>query len=67
MPILRGQSHPSAKLTDEQVIQIRKLWEMGHRNIKVMARNNRVSPSNIKKIIERKTWNHLNEFWSGSV
>jgi uncharacterized protein YjcR len=67
MPILRGQSHPSAKLTDEQVIQIRKLWEMGHRNIKVMARNNRVSPSNIKKIIERKTWNHLNEFWSGSI
>jgi hypothetical protein len=67
MPILRGQSHPSAKLTDEQVIQIRKLWEMGHRNIQVMARNNRVSSSNIKKIIERKTWNHLNEFWSGSV
>jgi hypothetical protein len=67
MPILRGQSHPSAKLTDEQVIQIRKLWEMGHRNIKVMARNNRVSSSNIKKIIERKTWNHLNEFWSGSI
>jgi uncharacterized protein YjcR len=67
MPILRGQSHPSAKLTDEQVIQIRKLWEMGHRNIKVMARNNRVSPSNIKKIIERKTWNHLNEFWTGSL
>jgi hypothetical protein len=67
MPILRGQSHPSAKLTDEQVIQIRKLWEMGHRNIQVMARNNRVSSSNIKKIIERKTWNHLNEFWSGSI
>jgi hypothetical protein len=67
MPILRGQSHPSAKLTDEQVLQIRKLWEMGHRNIKVMARNNRVSSSNIKKIIERKTWNHLNEFWSGSI
>jgi hypothetical protein len=67
MPILRGQSHPSAKLTDEQVNQIRKLWAMGHRNIKVMARNNRVSPANIKKIIERKTWNHLNEFWSGSI
>lgn len=67
MPILRGQSHPSAKLTDEQVIQIRKLWEMGHRNIKVIARNNKVSPSNVKKIIERKTWVHLNEFWSGSL
>jgi hypothetical protein len=67
MPILRGQSHPSAKLTDEQVLQIRRLWAMGHRNVKVMARNNRVSPSNIKKIIDRKTWIHLNEFWSGSL
>jgi hypothetical protein len=67
MPILRGQSHPSAKLTDEQVRQIRNLWDMGHRNIKVIARNNRVSTSNIKKIIERKTWTHLNEFWSGSI
>lgn len=67
MGILRGQSHPSAKLTDEQVLMIRKLWLMGHRNIKVMARNHKVSASNIKKIIDRKTWAHLNEFWSGSI
>lgn len=66
MPILRGQSHPSAKLTDEQVLMIRKLWSMGHRNIKVIARNNNVSPSNVKKIVDKKTWIHLNEFWSGS-
>jgi hypothetical protein len=67
MGILRGQSHPSAKLTDEQVLHIRKLWGMGHRNIKVIARNHKVSPSNVLKIIQRKTWNHLNEFWSGSL
>lgn len=67
MGILRGQSHPSAKLTDEQVLHIRRLWSMGHRNIKVIARNNKVSPSNVLKIIQRKTWNHLNEFWSGSL
>jgi DNA-binding MarR family transcriptional regulator len=67
MGILRGQTHPSAKLTDEQVLQIRRLWQMGHRNIKVIARNNKVSPSNVLKIIQRKTWTHLNEFWSGSL
>ena len=67
MGILRGESHPSAKLTDEQVLQIRKLWGMGHRNIKVMARNNHVSSSNIMKIIQFKTWTHLNEFWTGSL
>ena len=67
MAILRGQQHPSAKLTDEQVLNIRDLWKMGHRNIKVIARNNKISPSNVLKIIQRKTWNHLNQFWSGSL
>jgi hypothetical protein len=67
MPILRGQSHPSSKLTDEQVIQIRKLWIMGHRNVRVMARNNKVSSANILRIVRNETWTHLNEFWSGSV
>jgi len=67
MPILRGQTHPSAKLTDEQVIQIRRLWKMGHRNIRVIARNNKVSPANIIKIVKNQTWTHLNEFWSGSL
>lgn len=67
MPILRGQSHPSAKLTDEQVLTIRKLWAMGHRNIRVIARNNKVSPANVIKIVKMQTWQHLNEFWSGSL
>jgi len=67
MPIRRGQSHPSAKLTDEQVLNIRKLWRMGHRNIRVIARNNKVSPANVNKIVKMQTWQHLNEFWSGSL
>ena len=67
MPILRGQTHPSAKLTDEQVLNIRKLWKMGHRNVRVIARNNKVSPANIIKIVKNQTWTHLNEFWSGSL
>jgi hypothetical protein len=48
------------------VLMIRHLWKIGHRNIRVMARNHNVSSSNIKKIIDKKTWAHLNEFWSGS-
>ena len=50
MPILRGQSHPSSKLTDEQVIQIRRLWRMGHRNVRVIAQNNKCSSANILRI-----------------
>lgn len=67
MSVLRGQYHPAAKLTDEQVLSIRRLWNMGHRNVKVMARNNQVSSANILKIVRFQTWTHLNEFWSGSI
>ena len=59
MPILRGQSHPSAKLTDEQVLNIRKLWKIGHRNVRVLARNHGVSPANIRRIVRNETWTHL--------
>lgn len=59
MAIRRGQTHPQAKLTDEQVLNIRELWSMGHRNVKVIARNNKVSPANVIKIVNRKTWTHL--------
>lgn len=56
---LRGESHPAHKLTEEQVNTIRKLWKVGHRNIKVLARNNGVSPANIRRIVRNETWTHL--------
>lgn len=57
--MLRGESHPMHKLTDKQVQIIRELWKVGHRNTKVLAKNNGVSPANIKKIVMNKTWTHL--------
>ena len=56
---LKGELHPQHKLTESQVKMIRKLWIVGHRNIKVLARNNGVSPSNIRKIVKNKTWTHI--------
>lgn len=56
---LRGESHPAHKLTEEQVKTIRSLWRIGHRNIKVLARNNGVSPANIRRIVRNETWTHL--------
>jgi hypothetical protein len=56
---LRGESHPAHKLTEEQVNAIRKLWKVGHRNIRVLARNNGVSPANIRRIVRNETWTHL--------
>ena len=56
---LRGESHPQHKLTEAQVKSIRKLWAIGHRNIRVLARNNGVSPANIRKIVKGETWTHI--------
>lgn len=56
---LRGESHPRHKLTEDQVKSIRKLWAVGHRNLKVLARNNGVSPANIRKIVKGETWTHI--------
>lgn len=57
--MLRGEQHPNHKLTDVQVETIRNLWAIGHRNIKVIARNYRVSTTNIRKIINREIWTHI--------
>ena len=56
---LRGESHPQHKLTEDQVRSIRKLWAVGHRNIRVLARNNGVSPANIRRIVKGETWTHI--------
>ncbi len=56
---LKGELHPQHKLTENQVRMIRKLWKIGHRNTKVLARNNGVSASNIRKIVKNKTWTHI--------
>jgi DNA-binding MarR family transcriptional regulator len=55
----RGEQHPLHKLTEKQVNIIRELWRVGHRNIRVLARNNGVSQSNIKKIVRNETWTHI--------
>ncbi len=59
MGVLRGEAHPLAKLTDSQILEIRELWNMGHRNVRVMARRHGVSSSNIMKIVRKQSWTHL--------
>jgi hypothetical protein len=57
--MLRGELHPMHKLTEKDVLNIRYLWKSGHRNVKVIARNHKVSSTNIKKIVTNKTWTHI--------
>jgi DNA-binding NarL/FixJ family response regulator len=54
----RGENHPKAKLTSEQVRQIRELFSKGF-STNVIARNYKVSTWNIEEIVKRKTWTHI--------
>jgi predicted DNA-binding protein YlxM (UPF0122 family) len=55
---LRGESHPRAKLTADQVRQIRKLYNQGF-STNVIARNFKVSKWNVEEIVKNRTWTHL--------
>ena len=55
---LRGESHPKAKLTSEQVRQIRELYSKGFAT-NIIARNFKVSTWNVEEIVKRKTWTHI--------
>ena len=55
---LRGESHPKAKLTSEQVRQIRELYSKGF-STNIIARNFKVSTWNVEEIVKRKTWTHI--------
>lgn len=54
----RGENHPRAKLTNEQVIQIRELFSKGF-STSVIAKNFKVSKWNIEEITKKKTWTHI--------
>ena len=54
----RGENHPRAKLTNEQVMQIRDLYSKGF-STSVIARNYKVSKWNIEEIVKKHTWTHI--------
>lgn len=57
---IKGSKHHKAKLTNEKIILIRLLYNLG---IKQSALLNqfKISCSNISKIVRRKIWKHLKE------
>ena len=59
MPKRYGEQHPSAKLSDEQVIEIRQLYRTGKYTYKQLAKRFEVSSAQIISIIRWKKWIHL--------
>ena len=57
---LIGQDAPTAKLKNEQVTEIRKLFRLGRRNGDLSEQFN-IARSTISQIVYRKSWRHLND------
>lgn len=55
---VRGELHPKAKLTEDEVRMIRELFNMGF-STKIISKNYKVSEWNVKSIVKNLTWTHL--------
>ncbi len=55
----KGVKNPISKLTEEQVIEIRRLFKPREMGRKKLAEIYGVKPTTIKDIIQRRSWNHL--------
>jgi hypothetical protein len=58
-PALLGEDHPNARLTSEQVLQIRELYATGKFLQKDLAVRFNVSRPTLRRIVSRQSWRHL--------
>ena len=56
----RNSNNGRAILNEEQVVEIRQLYESGQKNISELAREYQVGWTTISHIIKYKTWNKIN-------
>jgi hypothetical protein len=57
-PVVIGERHGSAKLTENQVIDIRRRYKAGAVQ-RTLAKEYGVNPMAINKIVHNKTWRHI--------
>lgn len=56
---LRGEQHPSAKLTESEVLEIRRRFAEGGVTRQALADEYGVTPRTIGYIISRRIWRHI--------
>jgi predicted DNA-binding protein (UPF0251 family) len=54
-----GNKNPSAKLSDEQVIEIRRLWDSRAMNQREIGEKFNIGQQTVHCIVARKNWTHL--------
>ncbi len=55
---MRGENHVSHKLTDEKVIEMRKLRAQGH-TITALSIQFKVGISHVQRVVTRQVWKHI--------
>lgn len=55
----KGEKCPRAKLTNEQVLDIRSRFTGSHGELRMFAKEFGVTIQNIWRLLNRKTWNHI--------
>jgi len=55
----RGGANGAAKLTEDQVREIRRLWATGNFSQRKIARQFVISNVAVSKIVRRQTWTHI--------
>ena len=56
---LKGVEHPMAKLSEEQVMEIRRSWALGDQTQKQIWTTHNISRTTFRRIINYKIWKHL--------
>jgi len=54
-----GEESPQHKLSNDQVLDIRALYDAGLISMNALSRQYRTSESNIRAIVKRQTWKHI--------
>jgi len=55
----KGEKHGQAKLSEDQVLKIRRLYKTGDYTYRALGKIFDVAHSHIRNIINRKTWTHI--------
>jgi len=55
----KGSNHGRANFTEEQVLEIRRLYDEGTYGQTILSRMFNTTQPRISEIIRRKTWNHI--------
>lgn len=54
-----GEAHGKAKLTKEDVLEIRRLYQTGLYHQAVIAKRLGIAQTNVSAIVRRETWKHI--------